>query len=117
MSDELENKKPKATLIKHSKPEVTPPVDLEAEKKKTVVVVKKKTVVKKKVVVHKEESAGSQAAAPSSPASGAANSAKPEGSSRPAGKAEPVEGRLSAEKIAEFMSKRPQEMRRFDPSE
>ena len=49
MSEELDNKKPKATLIKHAKPQDVPapePVS-DGERKKTVVVVKKKALVKK----------------------------------------------------------------------
>ena len=121
MSEELDNKKPKATLIKHAKPETQPvpePVS-DGEKKKAVVVVKKKTVVKKVVVAHRLE--GQAEVAPPSPNQAqprpAASSAstpgtvgpvKPTVASTPSG--------LSAEKIAEFASKRPQEMRRVAPN-
>ena len=106
MSEELENKKPKATLIKH--PKVEPPVQApveagDAEKRKAVVVVKKKTVVKKKVVAHKDETAS-------------VPSAQGESVPRAVAKPEAGESKLSPDKIAEFMSKRPQEMRRIDPS-
>jgi len=115
MSEELDNKKPKATLIKHAKPEApqAPEPVSDGERKKTVVVVKKKAVVKKVVVAHKAEGQGESSpvqprpAASSSPVQGSVAKTPTPGSS---------ESRLTPEKIAEFASKRPQEMRRVAPN-
>ncbi|MDC7234614.1 MAG: translation initiation factor IF-2, partial [Spirochaetales bacterium] len=56
MSEDLEKKEPKATLIKHKKTDAAPPKKESGDSKKKVVVVKKKVVVKKahKVVATKE---------------------------------------------------------------
>jgi translation initiation factor IF-2 len=104
MSDELESKKPKATLIKHPKADVPAAPEPDAEKKKAVVVVKKKAVVKKVVVAHRPE--GGQAAQPA---------AKPE--PKPAPASGSSESRLTPEQLKAFAAKRPQEMRQVAPAD
>ncbi len=112
MSDELENKKPKATLIKHEKPASTvAPVSASAPdgEKRKVVVVKKKAAVKV-VAVHRDETA----TAPSAPPAVSA-SKEPSSTSKPGDRLVSPESRLTAQKVAEFAAKRPQEMRHVQP--
>ena len=105
MSDELESKKPKATLIKHPKADCTRAVlEPDGEKKKAVVVVKKKAVVKKVVVAHRPEG-------------GRRHSRSPSSEPKPAPASGSSETRLTPEQLKAFAAKRPQEMRQVAPAD
>ena len=100
MSEELDNKKPKATLIKHAKAETpqTPEPVADGEKRKAVVVVKKKAMVKKVVVAHKGEGQGEGSPAPQPAAS------TPQGTVAKPAVTGSSESRLTPEKIAELIN-------------
>ncbi len=87
MSENVENKEPKATLIKHKKADAAPPQKESGDSKKKVVVVKKKVVVKKthKVVATKDsKSPESKKEGPAKSEVKSADSAeKPERTARP----------------------------------